>query len=42
MIGIIGGLWSAIGAVSFLLTQMNVDVVMSRFPPAQGGRTQVA
>ena len=35
LIGIIGGLWSSIGALSFLLTQMNVEAVMSRFPPQQ-------
>jgi hypothetical protein len=35
LIGIIGGLWSSIGALSFLLTQMNVEAVMSRFPPEQ-------
>jgi hypothetical protein len=35
LIGIIGGLWSSIGALSFMLTQMNVEAVMSRFPPQQ-------
>ena len=35
LIGIIGGLWSAMGVVSFLLTQMKVEAVMSRFPPQQ-------
>lgn len=35
VIGIIGGLWSAMGALSFVLTQLNVDAVMSRFPPEQ-------
>jgi hypothetical protein len=34
-IGIIGGLWSSMGVVSFMLTQMNVEAVMSRFPPEQ-------
>ena len=34
-IGIIGGLWSSIGVISFVLTQMNVEAVMSRFPPQQ-------
>src|SRR3970282_2150883 len=34
-IGIIGGLWSSIGVLSFMLTQMNVEAVMSRFPPQQ-------
>ena len=35
LVGILGGLWSAIGVVSFLLTQMNVEAVMSEFPPRQ-------
>ena len=35
LIGIVGGLWSAIGVLSFMLTQMNVEAVMSRFPPQQ-------
>jgi hypothetical protein len=35
LIGIIGGLWSSIGVVSFMLTQMNVEAVMSRFPLQQ-------
>ena len=35
LIGILGGLWSAIGVLSFMLTQMNVEAVMSRFPPQQ-------
>lgn len=35
LIGIIGGLWSAMGVLSFVLTQMNVEAVMSRFPPQQ-------
>jgi hypothetical protein len=35
VIGIIGGLWSSIGVISFILTQMNVEAVMSRFPPQQ-------
>ena len=34
-IGIIGGLWSSMGVISFMLTQMNVEAVMSRFPPQQ-------
>ncbi len=34
-IGIVGCLWSLIGVVSFMLTQMNVEAVMSRFPPEQ-------
>ena len=35
LIGIIGGLWSSIAVLSFMLTQMNVEAVMSRFPPQQ-------
>jgi hypothetical protein len=35
LVGIAGGLWSAIGVLSFLLTQMNVEAVMSEFPPEQ-------
>ena len=35
VIGIVGGLWSLMGVVSFILTQMNVEAVMSRFPPQQ-------
>ena len=35
LIGILGGLWSAIGVLSFMLTQLNVEAVMSRFPPEQ-------
>ena len=35
LIGIIGGLWSLMGVLSFMLTQMNVEAVMSRFPPQQ-------
>ena len=34
-IGIIGGLWSSMGVVSFMLTRMKVEAVMSRFPPPQ-------
>lgn len=35
LIGIIGGLWSSLGVISFVLTQMNVEAVMSQFPPQQ-------
>lgn len=35
LIGIIGSLWSSMGVLSFVLTQMNVEAVMSRFPPQQ-------
>ncbi len=34
-IGIVGGLWTSMGAVSFVLTQMNVEAVMREFPPPQ-------
>lgn len=35
LVGIIGGLWSLMGVISFMLTQMHVDAVMSRYPPQQ-------
>ncbi|MEX2285402.1 MAG: hypothetical protein WEE89_23150 [Gemmatimonadota bacterium] len=35
LIGIIGALWSLMGVVSFILTLMKVEAVMSRFPPQQ-------
>ena len=35
VVGILGGLWSVMGVVSFMLTQMNVEAVMSQFPPQQ-------
>ena len=35
VVGILGGLWSSIGVLSFMLTQMNVEAVMSQFPPQQ-------
>jgi hypothetical protein len=35
LVGIFGTLWSAMGVVSFLLTQMRVEAVMSQFPPQQ-------
>ena len=35
LIGIIGTLWSLMGVVSFMLTQMKVEAVMSQFPPQQ-------
>jgi hypothetical protein len=34
-VGILGGLWSTIGLVSFTITQLNVEAVMSQFPPEQ-------
>ena len=35
LIGIIGGLWSLMGVISFMLTEMNVESVMSRYPAQQ-------
>jgi hypothetical protein len=35
LIGIIGSLWSAMGVLSFMLTQMKIEAVMSQFPPQQ-------
>jgi hypothetical protein len=35
LVGIIGFLWNLMGVVSFMLTQMKVEAVMSRFPPQQ-------
>ena len=35
IVGIVGGLWSAMGLASFILTQLNVEAVMSGFPPDQ-------
>jgi hypothetical protein len=35
LVGILGGLWSSIGVLSFMLTQMKVEAVMSQFPPQQ-------
>jgi len=35
LIGIMATLWNAMGAVSFVLTQLRVEAVMSRFPPQQ-------
>jgi hypothetical protein len=35
LVGIVGGLWSLMGVISFMLTQMNVEAVMSGFPPQQ-------
>lgn len=33
LIGIIGCLWSSIGVLSFLLTQLNVEAAMSKYSP---------
>ena len=33
--GIVGCLWHSLGALSFVLAQMNVEAVMSGFPPQQ-------
>lgn len=35
LIGILGCLWHSLGTVSFVLTQLNVQAVMSGFPPQQ-------
>ena len=35
LVGTLGGLWSLMGVVSFVITQMNVEAVMSQFPPSQ-------
>jgi hypothetical protein len=35
LIGIVGSLWNLIAAVSFTLTQLNVEAVMSQYPPQQ-------
>ena len=35
LIGIVGGLWSVMGVLSFMLTRMNAEAAMSRFPPEQ-------
>jgi hypothetical protein len=35
VVGIVGGLWNAMGVVSFMLTQMKVEAVMRQFPPQQ-------
>jgi len=35
LVGIIGGLWSVMGVVPFISTQMNVEAMMSGFPPQQ-------
>jgi hypothetical protein len=34
-IGMVGLLWSAMGVLSFMLTQLKVEAVMSQFPPQQ-------
>ena len=35
LVGILGTLWSAMGSLSFVITQMRVEAVMSQFPPQQ-------
>ena len=35
LIGIVGLLWCLMGVISFMLAQMNVEAVMSRYPPQQ-------
>jgi len=35
LVGILGFLWSLMGVVSFMLAEMNVEAVMSRYPQQQ-------
>ena len=35
LVGILGFLWSLMGVVSFMLAEMNVEAVMSRYPQEQ-------
>ena len=35
VVGIIGFLWSSFGVLSFMLAQLNVEAVMSQYPPEQ-------
>lgn len=35
VVGGVGGVWSVVGLVSFMLTQLNVEAAMSGFPPEQ-------
>jgi hypothetical protein len=35
LVGMVGGLWSLIGVMSFMLTEMKVEAVMSQYPPEQ-------
>jgi lipid-A-disaccharide synthase-like uncharacterized protein len=35
LVGIAGGLWSLIGVMSFMLTEMRVEAVMSQYPSEQ-------
>jgi hypothetical protein len=35
LIAIVGGLWNSFGALSFMLTQLKVEAVMSEYPPEQ-------
>ena len=35
LVGILGLLWSLMGVVSFMLTEMKVEAVMSRYPQVQ-------
>jgi len=35
VVGIAGTLWSLMGVISFMLTQLNVEAMMSRFPEQQ-------
>ena len=35
LVGIVGCLWCLMGVMSFMITEMNVEAVMSRYPPQQ-------
>lgn len=35
VVGVLGGLWSVMGLLSFIFTQVRVEAVMSGFPPEQ-------
>lgn len=35
LIAIVAGLWNSFGVLSFMLTQLKVEAVMGRYPPAQ-------
>ena len=35
VIGTVGFLWSSLGVLSFVLAQLNVEAVMSQYPPEQ-------
>ncbi|MBM4193001.1 MAG: hypothetical protein FJ202_01290 [Gemmatimonadetes bacterium] len=35
LVGILGGLWSLIGVMSFVVTQLDVEAIMGDYPPEQ-------